>query len=317
MGSTAATSIGKGLAANLASTFHSTLINSFSFNWNHINADFACTGLDVLNNPYPLDQFGHGSEFVMGPFSSFACGRGALLADGQGRSTGTTSYADTLTWVKGAHTWKFGAEFRYIHERGASNFTQRRQINSTTGTSFGGFDVIGGGNTVTADNPGDTLDPSTVNFTTLSDAASAWYGLVVGDTQAQFFNKDQTRRGDDSKLYIQHEYGFYGQDSWKVRRNFTLNLGLRYQFNSVPYEKNGVMSNLYTDPKSAPVVFQTAGPGTGRLFYNNDFSNIEPRVGFSWDPWNDGKTAVRASFGIFHDRNFGNLFGNSRGNPPF
>jgi hypothetical protein len=84
----------------------------------------------------------------------------------------------------------------------------------------------------------------------------------------------------------------------------------------VPYEKNGNQSNLFTDPKSFPVVFQLTGPGTGRLLYNNDFSNIEPRVGFSWDPWSDGKTAVRASFGIFHDRIFGNLFGNARGNPP-
>src|SRR5262249_41117891 len=59
------------------------------------------------------------------------------------------------------------------------------------------------------------------------------------------------------------------------------------------------------------------GPGTGQQIYNSDYSNIEPRVGFSWDPWGDGRTAVRAAFGIFHDRVFGNLFGNARGNPPF
>jgi hypothetical protein len=40
-------------------------------------------------------------------------------------------------------------------------------------------------------------------------------------------------------------------------------------------------------------------------------------VGFSWDPWSDGRTAVRAAFGIFHDRVFGNLFTNAKGNPPF
>ena len=59
------------------------------------------------------------------------------------------------------------------------------------------------------------------------------------------------------------------------------------------------------------------GPGTGHQLYQTDYSNIEPRVGFSWDPWHDGKTAVRGAFGIFHDRVFGNLFGNARGNPPF
>ncbi len=241
---------------------------------------------------------------------------GGLLSDGQGRSTGTTSYSDTFTWVRGAHTWKFGGEFRDVHEVGDSNFGQRRQVASNVGTAFGGFDLINALATVTPDNPGATLDPSTVDVTSLSDAAGAWFGIAIGDSQSQFFNKDGSRRANDSKSYIQHEYSFYGQDSWKLRPNFTLNLGVRYQFNGVPYEKNGNLSNLYTDPRSFPVVFQFAGPGSGRLLYDNDPTNIEPRVGFSWDPWSNGKTSVRASFGIFHDRVFGNLFGNSRGNPP-
>jgi hypothetical protein len=316
VGSTALSSIGQGLSANLTSSLRSNMINSFTFGWNHIIADFSCLGLSTLNSPYPLDQFGNGSEFVMGPFGSFACGRDTLLANGQGRTTGTTSYADALSWVKGSHTWKFGGEFRDVHEQGNSNFLQRRQISSTVGTTFGA-DVINALATVTPDNPGATLDPTTVDVTSLSDAVGAWFGIAIADNQSQFFNKDGSRRPNDEKFFIQHEYGFYGQDSWKLRPYFTLNLGVRYQFNGVPYEKNGNLSNLYTDPKSFPVVFQLAGPGSGRLLYDNDPTNIEPRVGFSWDPWSNGKTAVRASFGIFHDRNFGNLFGNSRGNPPF
>ena len=129
--------------------------------------------------------------------------------------------------------------------------------------------------------------------------------------------RNADRRVDDDKKFRQHEYDFFAQDSWKIRRNLTLNLGLRYQFNGVPYEESGNLSNLLGDPTVVPLTFTNVGPGTGHLLFNNDFSNIEPRVGFSWDPWGDGKTAIRGAYGLFHDRVFGNLFGNARGNPPF
>jgi hypothetical protein len=63
--------------------------------------------------------------------------------------------------------------------------------------------------------------------------------------------------------------------------------------------------------------FTIVGPGTGHLLYDNNLNNFEPRVGFAWDPFHDGKTSVRGAFGIFHDRVFGNLFGNATSNPPF
>jgi Carboxypeptidase regulatory-like domain/TonB dependent receptor len=298
VGATSFSGISQGVAANLTSTLRPTMVNSFSFGWNQIIADFACTGLNVLNSVYPVDPFGHGAEFVMNPFSSFACANDTLLSDGQGRKTNTISYGDNLTWVRGPHTWKFGGEYRDVHEQGSSNFGQRRQIDTRAGT-LGVPDLIG-------------LNlPASVDTTALDDAISAWFGLSVGDNQSQFFDKSGTRKGDDNKFYIQHEYGIYAQDTWKLRRNLTLNIGLRYQFYGVPYEKDGNQSNLYTDPRSFPVVFQL-----GRQLFDNDYTNFEPRLGFSWDPKSDGKMAIRGGFGIFHDRIFGNLFGNARGNPP-
>ncbi|MGH6628297.1 MAG: hypothetical protein ACREB3_01035, partial [Burkholderiales bacterium] len=132
------------------------------------------------------------------------------------------------------------------------------------------------------------------------------------------FDLDGNRTPDDNRRFRQREYGFFFQDSWKVRPNFTLTYGLRWQFNGIPYEADGLFTHLFEDPSGpGPFTFVPVGPNADRRLYNNDFRNFEPRFGFSWDPFKNGKTSVRGGYGIFHDRIFGNLFGNSRGNPPF
>ncbi len=300
LGAAAEKSIGQALSATLVSTLGSNIVNSFSFGWNHIYANFQCNGTSVLDSVTPTDRFGNGSDFVMNPFNSFGCI--SLVSDGQFRKTGTVSYGDGLSWVHGNHTFKFGGDFRNIGESGPNSFFSRRQVGLTTFSTFGVSLLQGVPNTSVA----------------LEDAVSAYYGLVANDLNAEFFNKAGTRVATDDKKFRQHEYDWYGQDTWKIRRNLTLTLGLRYQLDGVPYEENASFSNLLENPASpAPLTMSIVGPGTGNQLYKSDYSNIEPRVGFSWDPWGNGKTAVRGAFGIFHDRVFGNLFGNARGNPPF
>jgi hypothetical protein len=296
--------INQGLSANLTSTLKTNLINSFVFGWNKIYANFGCTGLGALDGVAPVDSFGNGRDYNMDPFTSFGCT--SLVSDGQWRKTGTTSYSDTISWVHGNHTFKFGGDFRNIGEQGPDSFFSRRQVGMNNGLQNTGLSLINA-----PDN--DTLD--------LEGAAYALYGFVWNDFAGEFFNKAAVRQGTDNKHFRQHEYDWFGQDSWKVRPNLTLTLGLRYQLDGVPFEEGGNFSNLLTDPGSfaagQDVVMTVVGPGTGKQIYNQDYSNIEPRVGFSWDPWKDGKTAIRGAIGIFHDRVFGNLFGNARGNPPF
>ncbi|PYV69697.1 MAG: hypothetical protein DMG97_21205, partial [Acidobacteria bacterium] len=253
-----------------------------------------------MDSPITPDRFGNGWDFNTDPFTSIGCT--ALVSDGQWRKTGTTSYTDTLSWVHGSHTLKFGSDFRNISEQGPNSFFSRRQVGLATALNFGLSFVQGV--------PTEDLQ--------LDDAAAAYYGFVWNDFNAEFFNKAAVRQGTDNKHFRQHEYDWFGQDAWKVRHNLTLTLGLRYQLDGVPYEEGANFSNLLENPASlAPLTMSIVGPGAGKQLYNNDYSNIEPRVGLSWDPWGNGKTAVRAGYGIFHDRVFGNLFGNARGNPPF
>jgi hypothetical protein len=322
IGAIASKDIDEGVAAQLTSTLSNNLVNNLQFGWNHVYATFylgkATTNL--LDAPGGVDSLGNGWDYFLDPFSNFASTLSG--ADSQARKTGTISYTENLSWVHGNHTFKFGFDFRDVGEDGFDNFFARRQLTLDPEAAFEGFNPGQGPTTpsgLVANAPflADGTDPDRA----LVDAADAYYGDVIEDAQSQFFNKTAVRQPSDIKFFKQHEFDWYGQDTWKIRSNFTLNLGLRYQLNSVPYETSGNLSNLLQDPGSfatgQPVTFSIVGPGSGHSLYQPDYKDIEPRFGISWDPWKDGKTAVRAGFGIFHDRTFGNAFGNVRADPPF
>ena len=312
IGGVSSKAIVQGVSANLTSTLKPTMINNFVFGWNKLYDAFGCTNTKALDSVSPLDQFGNGIDYVFAtPWVNFGCD--SLASDGQWRKTGTTSFTENITMVKGSHTLKFGADFRNVAEQGQNSFVSRREL-TMTAFSSPGFPA--------------TLINQPSNDTCfidgqcdLDNAAAAYYGFAGADTGAEFFNHTAVRQGTDLKHFRQHEYDWYGQDEWKARRNLSLTLGLRYQLDGVPYEEGANLSNLLADPSSfqtgQPVVMSIVGPGTGHSLYQQDYSNIEPRFGLSWDPFGDAKTAVRGAFGIFHDRVFGNLFGNARGNPPF
>ncbi len=87
-------------------------------------------------------------------------------------------------------------------------------------------------------------------------------------------------------------FGLYLNDDMRMRSNLTLNLGLRYETATVPSEINGKLASLASLTAPAVVV-------RSPLFANPTHRDFEPRVGFSWDPFNNAKTAVRGGFGIF------------------
>jgi outer membrane receptor protein involved in Fe transport len=102
-------------------------------------------------------------------------------------------------------------------------------------------------------------------------------------------------------------FSLYAQDDYKVRPNFTLSLGLRWEPNFPLYDaanqfsvfRPGKQSTLYP---TAPLGLEYAGdPGVPRGGSSTDWKDFGPRAGFAWTPFKGGKTSIRAAYGIFYD----------------
>lgn len=116
---------------------------------------------------------------------------------------------------------------------------------------------------------------------------------------------------DPIRGYRQSLFGMFFQDDYRVRRNLTVNLGLRYEFATTPTEVNGKTANLrYISDTKITI---------GDPWHNNpSLKNFAPRVGFAWDPFSTGRTSIRGGFGIFYDEILPKYYFFSGSlNPPF
>jgi carboxypeptidase family protein/TonB-dependent receptor-like protein len=93
-------------------------------------------------------------------------------------------------------------------------------------------------------------------------------------------------------------FGFYVQNEYRVGPRLTVNLGLRYEFITIPREVNGKEANLCNPRDVQPRV----GPGVLFCGQNPSVRNFAPRIGLSWDPTGTAKTVIRSGFGLFYDQ---------------
>src|SRR6202158_6594339 len=119
-------------------------------------------------------------------------------------------------------------------------------------------------------------------------------GVLNAPFQGNYLDKD----------YMFKTFGFYGGDDYRATSRLTLNLGLRYEFSTIPHELYG-RSSIIPDLLGGSQV-----PKVGSIFNHNwTHKNISPRFGFSWDVFGNGKTALRGGFGIYWDvANIGSMW---------
>jgi outer membrane receptor protein involved in Fe transport len=191
----------------------------------------------------------------------------------------TFHWVDTVSWSKGNHGIKFGGEVRHIRDN--SDFAVRRGNYNFLNIHDFAMDEAAAV-TIMGINPGTGLiEPNIRNF--------------------RFW-----------------ETGFFVQDDWKVLPNLTVNLGLRHEWFGRPSEENDLLTNLVLGP-GADIFEQIANGSVGQVdqVVPNDWNNFGPRLGASWDPWGDGRLAIRGGYGIAYERLFNNSITNIRFNPPF
>jgi len=142
---------------------------------------------------------------------------------------------------------------------------------------------------------GGAVERMLLQVTALTDPNGIWFF----DSVPKFLTNQPTKfqGGIASSLtprdLRQTLFGAYVQDDWRWKPNLTLNLGLRYEMATIPTEIHGKLSNLRDIASGSPHI------GDPFFASNPTTKNFEPRVGFAWDPFRNGRMAIRGGVGLF------------------
>jgi len=297
------------LASSLVYSFAPNLLNEFRFGFtsegNGIRNSLdggsytAAAGFDPVAANYPADGV---TALYFPNITTLQAGN-----INQTSQSHLFQYADNLTWTKGSHTLKYGADVRTL------------QSTTTLGAyGLNNIEVFAFTGQITGNQFADLLAGTPVE--------TQYYTLVP--------------KNDGRSIY----YGFYAQDQWKALPNLTISYGVRYEYHPAYHDAKGSIGNFDpSNPGTGAVVypdghqsqldptflasFDACGYGPASTAYANctpvlsssqdhlpsslrrsQKDRFLPRIGLSWRPFNDDKTAVRVGFGVYNTTLLGSIF---------
>jgi Carboxypeptidase regulatory-like domain/TonB-dependent Receptor Plug Domain/TonB dependent receptor len=261
-------------------TARSNLFNEFTFNYTH--------GLSALTPVNRTSWPELGSKYVPGslpawlPRFTVSGGWNAGNNSAGPQTNDVYSWADSVMWVRGAHSLKAGGLFRKLH------------VDAVSGFQLGGIMNVTG------------------DFT-----GNAFADFVLG--QANSMNVGNSNTNSIRQI----NWAAFVQDDWKISRKVTLNLGLRYEV-FTPYVHTqdhlgtfrlGQQSTVF--PNAPRGLAFPGDPGVPRGLIPTDYNNFAPRFGIAVDPFGDGRTAIRAGYGVFYSVGYANFTQLNGNNQPF
>ncbi|PYS43394.1 MAG: hypothetical protein DMG14_01080 [Acidobacteria bacterium] len=328
------------LTVNFTSTLTPSLLNEARFgyraNWHYVWAPWEVPDAKQREVPLSLlQQGGQGFPIAYVPAmigstmpmnfqvngNYFSCETDCAQ---QGNHTPLFDYSDTISWTKGKHAFRGGADFRVAYSRGYETPTAPIP-KATGGAGLNPTQVFRNNSSI----PGfvsnnETMANQLLYFLAGSlNNAQQYYYIETPDQLTKWSSYlDHTRKLTDAH---QKDFSVFFKDDWKVHPSFTLNLGVRYEYYGVPYEGAGLTPSpvgggialfgvsgrsfdrwMRTDnPVDLNLLTQMelVGPKTpnpSKSLYKDDWNNFGPAAGFAWQlPWfGKQKTNIRGGYQI-------------------
>src|SRR5712692_629975 len=267
----------KNLSTTWTHTFSGRAVNEFRFAYSLIDFNFFLLPATLAN---PASA---GPTSTISGFLNSSAGVGVNSAFPQGRANQTWQFQDAASYTKGKHTFKIGFDLANYLATQSIPFNSRGTIGYVGGGSCG---------TVACTALANFVD----DFTGSAGTVSKVFGSPI-------VHPDQTIMA------------YYGEDTWRVKPNFTLTLGVRYEYFGTP-------ENVLAFPSVHPELGQFTDPFPTRIAQVRDTKDWAPRIGIAYTPrfahWLFGqeKTVIRAGYGMFYDGLFNNILVNTGASSP-